>query len=182
MNRAPRVMPPRRCFKSYWALCSSLMHTSDSTVIQSFSGLPRLSMAKTLSLSMKLFGSNIPILVDQLLGTKTVPPNGTTLISMKVRMASILWRNSMAAMPPMGYGLSQGRTTHALTYRDFTKTLDQIDSLTPSRCSASLAMSRSATGKPCMGALPTPLQTLGHLQLWLPPAILCSRCCGQRYP
>ena len=69
------------------ALCSSLMHTSDSTVIQHFSGLPRLLMAKTLFLSMKRFGSNIPILVDQLLGTKTVPPNGTTLISMKERMA-----------------------------------------------------------------------------------------------
>ena len=39
-------------------------------------------------------------------------------------------------------------------------------------------MSRSATGKPCTEALPTPLQTLGHLQLWLPPEILCSRCCG----
>ena len=123
--------------------------------------MPRLSMAKTLFLSMKRFGSNIPILVDQLLGTKTVPPNGTTLISMKERMASILWHNSMAAMPPMGYGLSQGHTTHALTYRDFTKTLDQIDSLTPSRCYASLAMSRSATGKPCTEALPTPRQTLG---------------------
>ena len=125
-------MRPRQCSKLYWVLCSSLMLTFDSTVTPRCSGLPRLSMAKTLFLSTKPFGSNIPILVDQLLGTKTVPPNGTTLTSMKERMASILWRNSMAAMPPMGYGLSQGRTTHALTYRDFTKTLDQIDSLTPS--------------------------------------------------
>ena len=117
---------PEACFKSYWALQFSDAH------LRLYGHPELLRVAASINgEDFVPFNEAIWIKHPHLGGSVAWHQDGTTQWDHpdfdEGRMASILWRNSMAAMPLMGYGLSQGRTTHALTYRDFMKTLDQTD-------------------------------------------------------
>ena len=135
-----------------------LMLTFDSTVTPRCSGLPRYQRRRLVPFNEAIWIKH-PHLGDQLLGTKTVPPNGTTPTSMKERMASP-YGATRGCDATNGLWVVPGSHHLALTYRDFTKAgSDRLADAVPLLCEP--RMSRSVTGKSCTEALPTPRQTLG---------------------